>query len=153
MHYTCLDAATLSLDELTSLKQSNPEAFQSLRLWVRAGGQLWVNDVGTDFERLPELSELLQLRPKVASDVKLSDESPLERVDEGSVPAAGWHPLQIIDGSFDGQVATFMDQRNGTTRTVRNPREIDSALRPPTRPWVPLSAATRVSGSSSTRLD
>jgi hypothetical protein len=124
LSYTCLDAATVSLDELINLKQSSPDAFQALRFWIRAGGQLWVNEVGADFERLPELSKLLQLRASVSPNVELSDDSPLERQDDGE-PQAGWRPLKTVDGSPDGQVMTFMDQRDGTTRTVRNPRVIE----------------------------
>jgi hypothetical protein len=124
LHYTCLDAATLALDGLVRLKRTNPEAFQALRYWVRAGGQLWVDDVGGDFERLPELSGILRLRPRIDSKVELSDASPLER-GEVSAPGAGWQPLQVIDGNPDGQVVTFVDQRTGNTRTERNPRIIE----------------------------
>jgi len=125
LHYTCLDAATLALDGLVKLKRSNSRAFQALICWVRAGGQLWVDDVGGDFERLPELSAMLRLRPGIASNVNLTDGSPLERLDDASPPGAGWRPLHVIDGNPDGQFVTFVDQRTGNTRTVRNPRVID----------------------------
>jgi hypothetical protein len=125
INYSSLDAATLSYDELTSLRQSNHEAFQALRYWVRAGGQLWVNEVGDEFERLPELSQLLTLRASVSENVDLASDSPLERMGDDVSAMAGWHPLRIIDGSPDGQAVTFMDQRTGTTRTVRHPRAIE----------------------------
>jgi len=119
--YTCMDAVTVSLDDLNTLKAQNPLGFQSMRFWLRAGGQLWVNDIGDDLARLPELSKLLQLRESVAADVKLSDDSPLPRDDENNLAPAGWRPLQFTNGTPDGQVMTFMDQRTGKTRTVRNP--------------------------------
>jgi len=119
--YTCLDAATLSMDELIFLKNSSPVAFQAMRFWLRAGGQLWVNDVGDDLQRLPELSKLLQLNESVAPDVKLNNESPLKRDEDDNLAPAGWRPLRYTNGNPDGQVMSFLDHRTGQTRTARNP--------------------------------
>lgn len=122
--YTCLDAATLSIDELIFLKNSNPDAFQAMRFWLRAGGQLWVNDVGDDFQRLPELSKLLRLSETVAPDVKLSEESELKRDEEGSLAPSGWRSLRFPNEDSNGQVTTFLDHRTGKTRLERNPEVI-----------------------------
>ena len=57
IEYSCFDVVSLSLSELRLLSQSNPEAYQALRRWVRTGGQLWVSDMGAKFEELAELVE------------------------------------------------------------------------------------------------
>ncbi len=118
--YTCLDAITLSLDELVFLQELNPEAFQSLRRWVRAGGQLWVNDVGDEFQRLPELCKLLQLDESVAPEVKAGADA--KTADDAATDAAwvGWRPVRFVNGNPEGQVVTFMDHTTGQTRTVRD---------------------------------
>jgi hypothetical protein len=118
--YTCFDAVTLSLDELVILKEANPTAFAAMQSWVRAGGHLWIDNVGINFEKIPELSKLLQLRESVAADVKLTGDSKLSREASDNVSAAGWRPLRFVNGSADGQVVTFRDDRTGQLRTVRD---------------------------------
>src|SRR5262245_8736475 len=71
IEYTCFDVVTLELNVLRSLTQSDPEAFQALQRWVNSGGQLWVSNVGQNFEGLAELSKLLRLRTAIA---RLADE-------------------------------------------------------------------------------
>lgn len=118
--YTCFDSTTLSLDDLLSLKSSNPAAFAAMQDWIRAGGHLWVNNVGDQFERLPELSELLRLRESVSSDVELGDDSKLAREPAGDTASGGWRPLRFINGNIDGQVVTFLNHGTGELQTVRD---------------------------------
>lgn len=119
--YTCLDAVTLSFNELALLRDANPEAFQAMQSWLRAGGQLWVNDMGDDFQQLPKLSKLLNLSEVVSRDVKLASDSPLKRDEKSVRVPTGWRPLDYVEGTPDGQVVTFQDQRTGAIRTERNP--------------------------------
>jgi hypothetical protein len=59
--YTALDVVALSQSELEELRTKQPEVFTAICRWVRAGGQLWVSDAGSELENLPALSKLLRL--------------------------------------------------------------------------------------------
>ena len=59
--YTCFDVVSLSVNELPSLAQSNPNALLALRRWVGTGGSLWVGELGEEYDELPQISKLLQL--------------------------------------------------------------------------------------------
>jgi hypothetical protein len=122
IEYTCMDAATLSLDELLALQTINPAGFGAMQRWVRAGGNLWVNDVGDNFERLRELSKLFGLQETVSADVQLGVDSPLKVEAEGDL--RGWQPVRFGQAAPDGQVVMFQDQRTGRTRTARTPETI-----------------------------
>jgi hypothetical protein len=64
--YTCLDLVALSHSELLQLSQANPDGLEAMRRWMQAGGQLWVTDIGSELERLGELSKLLGLDDSVS---------------------------------------------------------------------------------------
>jgi hypothetical protein len=117
--YTCLDVIALSLDELHQLSQKHGEAFQAIRRWTRTGGQLWVHDVGQQFERLSELSKLLKVSAAIVPQVTSG-----ENADSGDAAGsfeASWRPVRFVDGVAEGQVVMFTDSRTGTVRTVRDP--------------------------------
>ncbi len=59
--YTCLDVISLSVTDLEQLVMSNAAAFESIERWMRTGGQLWVSDVGPELEKLPNISNLLNV--------------------------------------------------------------------------------------------
>lgn len=119
--YTCLDAATMSIDELQQLKAANPEAFRALRYWLRAGGQLWVNDVGSNFEKLPELSRMFDLSENVSPKVQLSDDSSLTRDADDQKAPSGWRTLDLPDYRPDQEVVTFQHRRTGGRRSEVDP--------------------------------
>lgn len=67
--YTAHDIIALSLDQLVELEQKEPEKFQAIVAWTRAGGNLLVYGVGGDWERLGHLETLLGLaQPKEEKD-------------------------------------------------------------------------------------
>ncbi|NUQ62689.1 MAG: hypothetical protein HUU20_09380, partial [Pirellulales bacterium] len=59
LDYSNLDAICLSLDELQAVR--NTPAGQAILRWTRAGGNLLVYAVERDWQRLPELEEILGL--------------------------------------------------------------------------------------------
>ena len=61
LEYTSCDIVCLSLGDLRSLRDREPERFEALLHWVNAGGNLWVYGMGTDKARRNELAELLRL--------------------------------------------------------------------------------------------
>jgi hypothetical protein len=77
LDYSGLDIIYASLPELKDLIDKHPQQWQAMRAWLGAGGNLWITDCGTRWQRLPELVELLDL-PQ------------FEQVDTGEGPLSGW---------------------------------------------------------------
>jgi hypothetical protein len=123
IEYTCFDVITLSMSELRTISQQNPHALRAIGLWTRAGGQLWVNDVGAEFEHLAELSTLFQLPVRLIS----ADEASKDENAKGMVSpftfGRGWEPVFFNKGGSD-QVATFLNHTTGNIQTVRDPDTI-----------------------------
>jgi hypothetical protein len=59
LHYSGIDFVFVSLDDLRQLKQQHPNRFEALRRWCATGPTLCVFGVGTAYESLPELGDLL----------------------------------------------------------------------------------------------
>lgn len=55
------DVVYLSVDSLDALYDQHPEAFEALLEWVEAGGNLWVHNVGRQWEKLANVERLLRL--------------------------------------------------------------------------------------------
>jgi hypothetical protein len=113
----------MSMSELRTLSQQNRPAFVAVTRWLRAGGQLWVNDAGDDYEHVPELSTLLQITKKI----DLSSDENAKDTSMGTVAfsvGTGWRPVQFSKGNNEGQVATFLNHETGAVQTVRDPDAI-----------------------------
>jgi hypothetical protein len=133
--YSCLDVVSLSLPDLEQLAKTNPSALESIEHWVRAGGQLWVSDVGAKLEKLPEVSKQLKvpdaLMQAVADPaVKDSNEKTNEKAEvvverlDNHPPEAGWRPGRFRFGGPGGQAQGFSDIRTGRNRWVNDPSVI-----------------------------
>jgi hypothetical protein len=121
--YTCFDVIALSRKDLRSLARDRPDAFQAIQRWLRAGGQVWVNDVGQEFEGLAELSTLFGLSESIAAGI-LPGANGAEEVDGGDEsPDTGWRAVQLVEGFAEGAV-TFRDMTTGLIRTERDPEVI-----------------------------
>ena len=59
LHYTSLDVLVTTPTALELARVSAPERLEPLLRWVRAGGNLWVVDVGSDFKQLPQVERIL----------------------------------------------------------------------------------------------
>ncbi len=57
--YSMLDVFTTTVDSLEMLRVVAPEKHEALLRWVRAGGNLWILDVGQDFVDLPRLHQII----------------------------------------------------------------------------------------------
>jgi hypothetical protein len=153
--YTTIDVIALSFGELTQLKEEQPAAFDAVARWIRAGGQLWVSDVGKEFQDLPALSTTLHISETLLLDdvannaIAKVEEKPKKDKADGqatSTPVAdnagdsdtameidadqpntsfGWRPLRFSRVLSDGRVAIFYEQRTGNRRTVRDPAVIE----------------------------
>jgi hypothetical protein len=84
--YSSVDVMALPLSEFTALQQNHPQRASALLRWVRTGGNLWMENVGRDWERLVELEATLKLS---ATD----DSSNGETDDDAAEPSIerGWH--------------------------------------------------------------
>jgi hypothetical protein len=143
--YTSLDVVALSLGEAQQLAQQQPAAFDAIARWVRAGGQLWISDVGKELEKLPAVSKLFHLSDKLVLDeVDASDtdagkaeakddnadkETTKQTADktgggDQSDAMAGWRPIHFRRGMRGGQVGTFVDRRTGRRRITGDPEVI-----------------------------
>ncbi len=130
--YTCLDAVSLSIADLEQLVKTNPPALESLERWVRTGGQLWVWDVGSKLEKLPEVSK--QLGVPEAQLLALADPAfrdPNERTNEkaetSAVPPSdhpaevGWRPGRFRSGGPGRRAQGFSNIRTGASRWASDP--------------------------------
>jgi len=135
IEYTCLDVVALALSDLQTLSLSHPAAFTALRRWVHAGGQLWVGDAGAKLEQIPQISQLLSLRESIVIDSHIlrdtKSESSDVAMDLHTPRGAGWRPVLFRNGISLGQVVTFLDIHTGTTRTLREPQDIQRLQRNP----------------------
>ena len=133
--YTCLDVISVSLADLDQLAKTNPSALESIVRWVRAGGQLWVSDVGTKLEKLPKVSKQLKVPdallqavadPVVKDPNEKTNEKPNVAAEQpGSYPVeVGWRPGRIRFGGPNGQAQGFSDIRTGRNRWVSEPSVI-----------------------------
>lgn len=66
LDYTPFDFVRLDLAKLESLPQDDPDGWQALRKWTHAGGLLWIENVGDDWERLDRVHPLFGWRPDQA---------------------------------------------------------------------------------------
>jgi len=84
--YTCFDLTFVSLDDLKSMANKNPDRWQAIRDWVATGPTLCVYDMSLDAHHLEELEKLLELAPMPNAE---SDASELR----------GWSPPDAKRGS------------------------------------------------------
>jgi len=103
--YSGIDVICLSLDEFTRLKTGRKKAFDAIRRWTAAGGNLWIYGIGDNWQRTAELEELLGLP---------------SGLDENGQPLKDvWQPP---DPSHRGRVAgRELLSEYGDTRTVERP--------------------------------
>jgi len=68
INYCGTDVVFISFDDLKDVSQSRAKAWQALRSWARAGGNLCVYGAGDDWHALAELEEILSLPPLQDAD-------------------------------------------------------------------------------------
>lgn len=142
--YTCFDVVSLSRAELQALvAQPTPNSMSAIRHWVEAGGQVWINDAGANWEHIPAIagvfgvatviagvSEVPSEQPIDAGD-ELSSENPLDDVNneeeppKQDPPGAAWLPVRFGTAGPLGRVVTFLDLKNNTTRVERDQATIE----------------------------
>ncbi|NQU24619.1 MAG: hypothetical protein HQ567_25330 [Candidatus Nealsonbacteria bacterium] len=106
--YSGVDVICLSLDELAGLKANNKKAFDAIRRWAAAGGNLWVYGLGDNWQGMAQLERLLGLPSGLGED---------------GLPSANfWQPP---DPSRCGRVAgrELMSQYDGYGNRVAQPYE------------------------------
>jgi|tagenome__1003787_1003787.scaffolds.fasta_scaffold20949437_2 hypothetical protein len=130
IEYTALDVVALRVNELSTLANEHPTSFEAIRQWTRAGGQLWIYDIGNEWERLPRVSKLFQLSEAldVASlepnSVNSSDKNQTEAANAEIAPKVGWRPLRYRGGRSDGRAITFKNVQTGAEQVLRDPAAI-----------------------------
>ena len=80
--HSALDLAIVSVGELQTLRDEHAEQFTAMLRWVRAGGNLWIEETGSRWEQLPEVEKTLGLNTAG------------ERQTEGS-PRPGWYAVSL----------------------------------------------------------
>ncbi len=60
--YTNFDVVVATPNDLEQWSQVVPKQFAEMLRWVRAGGNLWVLDVGKGYEQLPQVESILGLK-------------------------------------------------------------------------------------------
>jgi hypothetical protein len=63
INYSGFDIVCLSRDQLADLGTSRPAALRALAAWTAAGGNLWVWDLGDQWQHVPEVEKILGLPP------------------------------------------------------------------------------------------
>jgi hypothetical protein len=132
--YTSVDVVILPLDEFAALLDNQPQQAAALLRWVRAGGNLWIEDVGRQWERLAALERLLRL-PKDAAD-GVSAEPRRER---------GWHWPTVEDQApslADGVVELLSTKKTNETPASSVP-PIPRQSQPPPPPPPSKTLAVR----------
>jgi hypothetical protein len=122
--YTCLDVVALSHAEIMRMSQVNPRALQAMRRWVQTGGRLWITDLGSEFEKLDEVSKLLDLDSSLI-DPNDDDNAQTDDAQDEAFVDVGWSPVRFQRGDGGGQVITFLNLKTGRSRKESDPAEID----------------------------
>jgi len=113
--YSNVDILCMSLDELAALQRPDPQKFRAVCQWVAAGGNLWVYDIGDDWQRIGRLEGLLGLPPGAGDDTR----DPLAR---------GWQEPNArqygkpVRGAISSNVPIIED--NVTERPAARPRSL-----------------------------
>lgn len=92
LDYTPYDFVSIEFDELVGLVASNPARVAPLLQWVRAGGVLWIEQVGDDWQRLQELHQLFGWD----NDSPIEPSKPINRQEVG---ALGWTYVDLVPPS------------------------------------------------------
>lgn len=93
IEYTPFDLVVLSADELASLARRRPQQMAALRRWVRAGGNLWVMDVGRNWENLAETEQAMAVDEE-STNSSVPEE---DKIDDRQLAARGWRPAPLGD--------------------------------------------------------
>jgi hypothetical protein len=118
--YTCLDVVMLTFDELRQVAQANPDAFRALCRWVRAGGQLWVEEVGSEWQGLPRVDEILGLSPPPNAEGATEGAA----AEAGDPAASRWQPVEFQENRRR-RAQSFAQLSTGIIQWVRDPAAID----------------------------
>ena len=111
--YTAIDAIALSPQNLNDLAEKRPEVLTAIRRWSRAGGQLWINPVGDNWERIADVERLLELTPLDAADGTVRD---------ADLPR-GWKPIEFGERGGPTRI-TFRHIPTGRTQEFTDPTTI-----------------------------
>src|SRR5690606_14746015 len=63
LDFSALDVVAISAGQLQDVATRFPARWQALRDWTLAGGNLWIHDLGRNWERTAEVEALLGLSP------------------------------------------------------------------------------------------
>ena len=77
--YTTFDVISLTPAEMAIAAETRPQALAAILRWVRSGGQLWISNVGRNWERLGDVERLLGM----------------PSADSSELAARGWTPLSL----------------------------------------------------------
>lgn len=124
--YTCLDIVSLSADELQRVADANPDALAALRRWVWTGGQLWVGNAGTQWQKLPTVDEVMGLAPPSVVQTPATTSA-----EAAEAPPDGWQPVSLVQRRRRRRPQSFMQLSTGTVRHVRDPETITRLLNDP----------------------
>ncbi len=121
IEYTSFDVIAVSLPDLRTIVATRQPALVALCRWLRAGGQLWVTDVGPKWEQLVAAEQFLSLAdaPREATSEAsrpLEDEEVLQR---------GWRSMRGRPEDWNGRRVTFVNMQNNSRVEVMDPVIID----------------------------
>jgi hypothetical protein len=111
--YSAIDAVAISPQDLQRLADTRPDVLTAIRRWNRAGGQLWVNPVGDDWEQLAEVERLLEISP---------DET-AETTNPTTDLPAGWNSIDLVRSGETARVL-FQHLPTGRTQEISDPTRI-----------------------------
>lgn len=145
--YTCFDVVALSNEELSKLSSTAPEALEAIRQWIHAGGQLWIGDVGPDWQKLNNVNALLRLPADAlleleeatvdtGADSSSNDPKSTSATDDAQEATIGadtttvtsfepsWRPYRFRRGNREDRFVRFLDRNTGESTEVRDSDEI-----------------------------
>jgi hypothetical protein len=121
--YSAFDVVAISPLDLKTLSRTRPEAITALRRWIRAGGQLWVHPLGSDWKRLGEVERLLELAP--SSEIASSADDTNDDTNDDAINSANrWKPIELRAGSR-GRSVSVHHIPTGKDQVVSDPARIE----------------------------
>ncbi len=142
--YSAFDAIELTLDQAQQLAKTNSAAFAAVLQWVRAGGQLWISDVGKEWEHLPQASQMVGLPGTLishADDARNRDEAdPSESADtdlESSPGDTGKSGENLAEKNSKPKSESTTDKTDPSNNENAAPSAADTE-RPRQEGWRPI---------------
>jgi hypothetical protein len=136
--YTSVDVVCLSVESLGKVRARNTSAFEAIRRWVAAGGNLWVYGLGAEWQELGEVEDFVKLPPGTAGSGEPAERgwaAPNEKLRDRPPRGAMYSEPTYAPGYYPGMDPETSGEADAELIPLRR--------KPPADPGKPIAFLTR----------